>query len=210
MPDDERLRQDLLARIDARRSAVREFLRANQPTIRRRTTVALVLSSLAALFTAGPALGGENFSGAVQASLGLRSDSTVWRVLCLAALVVSLGAAVSANLGKSQEAAVQRLTAAEAARAGLDGLATLLQFGQLAVDDAAKLYQQYCGAIPFVDDGPVHAAAQPAPARVPAPRPVPPAATEAPPTASFPLPPLPRPSVPPTRRVPPPPPGRQG
>jgi hypothetical protein len=151
--DDAELRQDLLRRIEGRRASVQAFLRTQRPRTRRRATVILVLSSLAALFTAGPAVGGQTFATSVQKTLNLPSDSYVWRVLCLLALLVSVGSAVLTNISKSQDD-VARLSAAEAANAELEGLTTLLQFGQLGVPDAVKLYQQYSVKIPFVDELP--------------------------------------------------------
>ena len=157
MPDDGDLRRDLVWRIESRRAAVQTFLRTNRPRIRRRATLTVVLSSLAALFTAGPAFGGETFSTSVQNALGLTTDETVWRLLCLLALLVSVGAAVLTNLGKSQDD-IGRLSNAEAANTELEGLSSLLQFGHLTVEDAVKLYQQYSAKIAFVDDGPGHPA----------------------------------------------------
>jgi hypothetical protein len=151
MADDDALRRDLLWRIESRRASVQAFLRANRPRIRRRMTLAVVLSSLAALFTAGPAFGGETFSTSVQNTFGLTSDSTVWRVLCLLALLVSVSSAVLTNLGKTQDDA-GRLSSAEAAGVELEGLTSLLQYGELSVADGVKLYQQYTVKIPFIDD----------------------------------------------------------
>src|SRR5829696_3622208 len=104
MAEDDELRRDLLTRIDHRRAAVQTFLRDNRPRIRRRANVTIVLSSLAAVFTAGPAIGGEPFAESVQRSLGLSTDSLVWRFLCLAAMLVSVSAAVMTNIAKSQDA----------------------------------------------------------------------------------------------------------
>ncbi len=118
MADDDQLRRDLLARIEWRRAAVQAFLRANRPRIRRRANVTIVLSSLAAVFTAGPALGGEPFAEAIQDGFGLRSDSIVWQVLCLAALLVSISAAVMTHIAKSQDADA-RLSTFEAVNAEL-------------------------------------------------------------------------------------------
>ena len=151
MAVDDARRQDLLWRIDRRRAAVQAFLRDNRPRTRRRATITVVLSSLAAVFTAGPAFGGQSFADSVQAIFGLTSDTTVWRVLCLLALLVSVGAAVLTNLGKADDD-VARLSSAEAANTELEGLSGLLQFGQLTVEDGAKLYQQYSVKIPFVDE----------------------------------------------------------
>jgi cytochrome bd-type quinol oxidase subunit 2 len=153
MVDDNDLRRDLLWRIDARRGSVQAFLRTHRPRTRRRANIAIVLSSLAAVFTAGPAFGGEGFAQAVQSSLNLASESYVWRILCLLALLVSVSAATLANISKSQDD-VARLSAAEAANAELEGLSTLLQFGHMSVQDAVKLYQQYSVSIPFIDETP--------------------------------------------------------
>src|SRR4051794_615533 len=98
MTDDTDLRRDLGARIEARRTAVQNFLQHHRPRIRRRANVTILLSALAAAFTAGPAIGGETFAESVQDTLGLSSDSYVWRTLCLAALLVSVGAAVLTNM----------------------------------------------------------------------------------------------------------------
>ena len=153
MADDDALRRDLLWRIEARRASIQAYLREHRPRTRRRATVAIVLSSLAALFTAGPALGGEPFAQSVQDSLGLVSDSYVWRTLCMLALVVSLGAAILTNLGKANDD-VARLSSAEAANTELEGLTGLLQFGHVSLEDGVKLYQQYIVKIPFVDELP--------------------------------------------------------
>jgi hypothetical protein len=162
MADENQLRQDLLWRIEARRGSVQAYLREHRPRTRRRATITVVLSSLAAVFTAGPALGGEPFADSVQGALGLQSDSSVWRTLCLLAMLVSISAAVLTNLGKSQDD-VARLSSAEAANAELEGLSSLLRFGHLSVDDGVKLYQQYSVKIPFIDDQPTPQMAAPAP-----------------------------------------------
>jgi MFS family permease len=155
MADDTQLRRDLLTRIEMRRAAVQAFLRANRPKIRRRANITIVLSSLAAVFTAGPAIGGEPFAQALQQNLGLSSDSVVWRLLCLAALLVSVGAAVMTNIAKSQDSDA-RLSTVEAVNAELEGLGSLLHYGHLSVEDAVKLYQQYTARIPFVEDEPAY------------------------------------------------------
>jgi hypothetical protein len=151
MADDNDLRRDLLWRIEARRASVQAFLREHRPRTRRLATITVILSSLAAVFTAGPALGGEPFAKSVQNALGLSSDSSVWRTLCLLALLVSVASAVLTNIGKTNND-VARLSSAEAASTELEGLAGLLQFGHLSVEDGVKLYQQYSVKIPFVDD----------------------------------------------------------
>jgi hypothetical protein len=176
MADDDALRRDLVWRIETRRASIQSYLRQHRPRTRRKATVTVVLSSLAALFTAGPALGGEPFAESVQNSLGLASDSYVWRTLCFLTLLVSIGSAVLVNLGKADDD-VAKLSSAEAANTELEGLTGLLQFGRVTLEDAAKLYQQYIVKIPFVDDltaaappPPQHYAPPPVPGRYPPPR----------------------------------------
>lgn len=79
----------------------------------------------------------------------------MWRTLCLAATLVSLVAAISVQLNKSQDMASQ-LSAAEACNTELEGLRTLLEFGQLPVRDAIELYQKYITKIPFVEEEPAN------------------------------------------------------
>ena len=150
------VRRDLLARIAAKRAGVQAHLREHRPKTRRRANATVVLTSLAAAFTAGPAVGGERFAGGVAESLGLSSNSIVWRVLCLAAVLVSVAAAILTNLGKSQDDAV-KLSTAEAVDDELEGLSLLVEFGHLPVEDAVKLFQQYTAKAGFIDDVPVAA-----------------------------------------------------
>jgi hypothetical protein len=155
MADETDRRQDLLRRVNARRAAVEAFLRERRPRIRRRVTATLVLTSLAALFTAGPA-SGTKFTEAVQGVFNLGDSSQVWQVLCLLATLASGTAAVMTAIDKANNSS-QELSAVEAADAELEGLATLLEFGQLSLEDGVKLYQQYVTKIPFIDDAPVAA-----------------------------------------------------
>lgn len=143
--------RDLLARIDARRASIGAYLRQARPRGNRLVNTAIISSAIAAVLTAGPALGGETFSRGVANGLSLPSDSIVWRSLCLLALAVSIVAAITTNLARSQDTA-RRITAAESANAELEGLRTLVEFGQVPVGEAAKLYQQYVVKIP-VDRG---------------------------------------------------------
>jgi hypothetical protein len=155
MGETDQPRRELLARIEKRRTATAHYVRQSRPGIRRRSTTTIVLSSLAAVFTAGPAIGGEPFAESVQHLFGLASDSYVWRTLCFLAMLVSIGAAIMSNLAKVHEAALNRLTTAEAAKAELEGLSDLVEYGQLSLEDAAKLFHSYSVKISFVDDLPV-------------------------------------------------------
>ncbi|GAA0807800.1 hypothetical protein [Spirilliplanes yamanashiensis] len=159
MADEARLRRQLVARIENRRADIDRFLARARPRRNVLVNVSIVSSALAAVFTAGPAVGGAQFAGNAARQLNLSGPPAVWRPLCVAAFVVALVAAVAANLSRSHDLAA-RVTAAEACNAELESLLTLLKFRHLPLDEAAGLYQQYVAMIPFVDDR--DPAAQPA------------------------------------------------
>ncbi len=158
MADQTDLRQDLLRRVNARRAAVEVFLRERRPRIKRRVTATLVLTSLSAVLTAGPGIGGTSFAESLDGTFNLGDSSDVWQILCFLALLVSVCATVLTAIDKANDSAA-RLSAVEAADAELEGLAMLLEFGHLSVEDGVKLHQQYVTKIPFVDDAPTVARA---------------------------------------------------
>jgi hypothetical protein len=151
MSADTELRQELLARIQAKRASIHTFVRDLEPRSVRQANISIVCSSVAAVLTAGPALGGTTFAGGVQHALALPDDAVVWRILCLIAMSVSLVSAISTNLYKTSDVAA-RLSRAQACSAALEGLETLVEFGNLPVNQAVKLYQQYVAGVPFIQD----------------------------------------------------------
>lgn len=142
----------LQKRIEDRRRTVEAYLRRARPRAERLTYVAIVSSALAAALTAGPGVGGTGFTGGVAAGLDI-AESTVWRSLCLLGMVTSVVAAISANLSKSRNAEA-RIVSAEACNAELEGLQTLVEFQQVSLQEALKLYQQYVARVPFVVETP--------------------------------------------------------
>lgn len=151
MNNEPEVRQQLAARIAAKRASVSRFLDHARPRRNRLANISILGSAIAAVMTAGPALGGQSFTASVQDRLGIEDNSTVWRVLCLAAMLVSVAAAVATNLSNSRDMN-GRVSAAETCNAELEGLETMLDFGQLPLPDAVKLYQQYVAKVPFVDE----------------------------------------------------------
>ena len=150
----------LLSRIKKRRRSIDAYLRAARPRSERLTWVSVISSALAAVLTAGPALGGKPFNDSLASSLQIDGPSGIWRPLCILAMVVSVIAAISANLSKSKNAEA-RIISAEACNAQLEGLQTMVEFEQVSLEDAVDLYQQYISKIPFVPE----AGKSPAPAR---------------------------------------------
>src|SRR3954454_17214430 len=98
-------RARLLKDIETRRRAIEQYLDAKRPVSNRLTTISVISSCVAAALAAGPAVGGNGFADAVQNGLPIGQSSTVWRLLCFAAVAASIAAAISANLSKSSDLA---------------------------------------------------------------------------------------------------------
>lgn len=142
--------QRLLDRIKDRRETLDVYLRAARPRADHLTQVSIVSSALAAALTAGPAVGGQRFVDRVAGELEI-GGSAVWRPLCLLAMLISIVAAISTNLSKSKNTEA-RIVSVEATNAELEGLQALIEFDQVALEDAIKLYQQYVARVPFVSE----------------------------------------------------------
>jgi hypothetical protein len=144
-------RHELLELIRARRASIQSFVRDLEPRGRRLSTISIVSSAVVSALTAGPALGGTKFTEMAASMVNTTDDSFIWRGLCLGAMVLSILAAVSTNMLRSTEAAT-RLTRAEACNAALEGLETMLHFGQIPIADAVTQYQQQIAEIPFIPE----------------------------------------------------------
>ena len=142
---------DLLTRIGMRRFSIDDYLKQARPRGNRLVTVAVVSSAIAAVLTAGPAVGGESFTSGVASGLGLSNASLVWRGLCLLALLVSIVAAVTTNLARSQDTE-RKIAMAETANVELEGLQTAMEFGHTTVDDVVRQYHQCIAKIPWVQE----------------------------------------------------------
>ena len=147
----EDMRQELLGEIARRRASIDEWLRTNRPRSNRLSTVSIIGSALAAVFVAGPALGGEQFTETAAGALSLDTNIPIWRFLCLLGLIASVVAAIATNLHKSQDLPA-RITEAESSDADLEGLQTLLRFGRISTAEAVDLYKGYVARIPHIDE----------------------------------------------------------
>lgn len=153
MDEDAGARRELSARIEERRGTIRDFLRRARPRRTRLTNISILGSSLAAAFTVGPAAGGTRFTEAVKNLFALPDDSVVWRVLCLAAVLLSLAAAVATNLANSANLAAQ-VSAAEACLGELEGLQLSLSLGNVPLEDVIQAYRQAIAKVSFLADVP--------------------------------------------------------
>jgi hypothetical protein len=142
---------ELLELIRARRASIERFVRDLEPRGNRLMTISIVSSAIVSALTAGPALGGTKFTETAAAMAHTGDDAIIWRALCFGAMALSILAAISTNMLKSTEAAT-RLAKAEACNAALEGLETLVHFGQIPLDEAVTQYQQHVAEIPFIPE----------------------------------------------------------
>lgn len=141
--------RQLITMIDARQLDLAGYLRSARPRGNRLAVAGIICSGASAAFTAGPAFGGPGFTQTTTDLLGLPQTSMVWQLLCLLALIVSVATTVTINLANSQQLS-SRVAAAETCSAELDGLRTLLDFRQIPVGEAARLYHGYVSKIGFI------------------------------------------------------------
>jgi hypothetical protein len=149
MADDSKSRKQLCVRIKGRRLDIDDFLTHARPRRNLLTNISIVCSALAAVFAAGPAVGGGKFMQAIAGALHLSAPSDVWQPLCIAAFLVAVAAAISVNLNRSYDLPAQ-VAAAEACNAELESLLALIDFDNLPLHNAVEQYQQSVQKIPFV------------------------------------------------------------
>ena len=150
------LQQKLVNRIRARRLMINQFVTELERRGNRLINLGIVATAITTVLVAGPALGGERFTGGLQNLFGLPSDSWIWRTLCFAAAILSIAAAVANNMYKSHDIA-SRLAKAQSSSVLLEGLETSLEFGQLSLDEATRRFQEYLVQVPFIEEKPAAA-----------------------------------------------------
>jgi hypothetical protein len=143
------LRNELLGRIRTHQASITTYVHKMQGRRDLVANISIVSSAIAAALMVGPTTGGSGFTETVQKGLGFADDSTVWKSLCLTALIVNVVAAISAQLGKSKDP-TQRIATAEACNAALEELGTDVEFGNNSVKLAAAEYGKIASKMLFV------------------------------------------------------------
>ncbi len=139
-------RQELLRRIQTHQANIDTYVRTSQRRRDLLANISIVSSAIAAALVVGPTVGGVTFTETVQRGLGFEKSSSVWRLLCLASLIVNLVAAISANLNKSNDS-TERINIAEACYAELEGLRAKVEIGNLPVSTAFGEYRRRCQVV---------------------------------------------------------------
>ena len=125
----------LLIELRRQRDQLERFLRRNQPRQRRLSGLAVTASTLAAVLTAAPALGGQSFTSDLTKLLGLQAPS--WQWICGAAALLSALASASSQMLQSSRLE-EKVSRCQTARARLDALELGLELGQFNRNYAAE------------------------------------------------------------------------
>lgn len=141
-------RAELAARAAQKRRDVEKWLAAAGPRKRRLLNVTIVGGTMAAAFTAGPAVGGQGFTRWLTMTFGLESPS--WQLLCGAAAVSSVAATVATQLLKSQNVE-ENLARAQACRAKLETIEVGLSTGYLDVAPATAEFLRCVEDASFIE-----------------------------------------------------------
>jgi hypothetical protein len=147
--DDTSSREGLLNTIRILEERIASYVKEKRPASTRLSTISIVSSSIAAALTIGPAAGGLTFAETVQHGLELSQSQTVWRALCIAATMVAVVAAISANLNKSNDL-TGRIKLVEGCSAELDVLRNHFELRKLSVGEALNRYEEIRARIPFI------------------------------------------------------------
>ena len=147
-PDVEQQRK-LLERIRSKHEQVSAYVNQNERRLSRMSNITIIASSVTAALMIGPGVGGEKFTAQMARLLSVADDSLVWRALCLAALLISVGIAILNRMNQSPDASM-RLAQARLCQARLEGLETAVEVGTTSIADGLKQYQQYVNDVPFI------------------------------------------------------------
>jgi hypothetical protein len=147
--DDTSSREGLLNTIRILEERIASYVKEKRPASTRLSTISIVSSSIAAALTIGPAAGGLTFAETVQHGLELSQSQTVWRALCIAATMVAVVAAISANLNKSNDL-TGHIKILEGCSAELDVLRNRFELRKLSVGEALNRYEEIRARIPFI------------------------------------------------------------
>jgi hypothetical protein len=150
MPDDTQDRQNLIARIKDKRGQIAGYIATTEPRGNRLTTMSIVCGALAGLLTAGPAVGGPNFTKALTAALDTSPEANPsWRILCAAATILSVIATTAIAIYRNENLAVH-VSKAQASGSRLEALETSLELGAITVPKATELYERYINEVSFI------------------------------------------------------------
>jgi MFS family permease len=139
---------DLMTRVRAKRQHVEAFIATALPRKRRLLNVTIIGGTMAAAFTAGPAVAGAPFTAWLTMTLGLSSPA--WRLLCGAATACSLAATVATQLLKSQNTE-EHVTRALSCRAKLEVIEIGLSTGHLELPQATTEFMRCVEETAFLE-----------------------------------------------------------
>ncbi|MEP6833614.1 MAG: hypothetical protein ABJB74_09475 [Gemmatimonas sp.] len=140
-------RSRLLDRIHEKKQSLQAFLHNSGPRNNRLTVLSIVGTGLAALLTAGPAVGGASFTAAVTQALGTTSPS--WRILCAGATVLSFLATTALSIQKVQDLPT-KVSKAQSAHAQLEALETFMDTTEIPIANATEQYAQIIRDVPYL------------------------------------------------------------
>lgn len=140
-------RNRLLDRIHEKKRDLKSYLKKYEPRSNRLTLMSIVGTGLAALLTAGPAVGGASFTAALTQALGLTSPS--WRILCAGATVFSFLATTALSIQKVQDL-TNKVSKAQSAHAQLEALETFMDTTEIPVTNATEQYAQIIRDVPYL------------------------------------------------------------
>lgn len=131
--------EKLQQQIAAKRKELATFLEKTEPKNTLLMTTSIVCGALAAALTAGPGVGGDGFVAQVNISESL--GVPLWQILCLLASVMSVTAVIANGFLKFSDL-TGKISEARMNDAKLEGLETMIEFGQIDLAQATREYTE--------------------------------------------------------------------
>lgn len=143
-PSDQQL---LLTKIKTKRQQISEYLSKTEPRHSSLINSSIFASALAAALTAAPGVGGEPLISSMKkiVTFGI----PIWQMLCILATILSTLAVIANGVLKSYNM-TSKITSARSCDAKLEAIQTMLELGQVDVEEAAQDYTQCLVEIPHV------------------------------------------------------------
>ncbi|WP_285596787.1 hypothetical protein [Kineosporia sp. NBRC 101731] len=137
----------LLEMIERRQAEMDTYLAEKRLLAERLHRVTMLSSAVSALAAAGPGIGGSALTDTLGDFFRLPASLEVWRLLCLAAMLLAGAAAYSARRLAAEDLN-QGIVGAAALTKELEDLATLVEFGHVDVDAAVGLLRDINARVP--------------------------------------------------------------
>jgi hypothetical protein len=138
---------ELLQKINAKRSLVHDFVAKHEPRNKLLINIAIICGIAGTALAGIPAIGGSAAIDGIKAVT--QPQLPVWQILCIGAALATLTATVATSLRSSHDTG-NKLAKAQACQAKLEMLELLILNNQIETKHAIEKYGEYAAEVAFI------------------------------------------------------------